>query len=260
MSDVTNPTTTAPTAPLVADPFDATLIDYVGSRTDNVEAAVSDLTTGQVFVIGGSTPQDDASIVKLNILEALEHEVGLAGLSMSQRDLATTMIEESANDSATTLWDAAGAEAGIAQFDTKLGLTHTTVSPCVTCPGFPWPGWGLTTSTPSDQLLLLRELVVPNSVLSTADQDYVLGLMEHIEPGENWGIGDGVPSSVSVALKDGWVPLKEPDSDWQINSDGVVRGNGRDYLISVMTTGNPTEQYGIDTIDEISSAVYEEMG
>ena len=56
----------------------------------------------------GINAQDDASIVKVNILEALEHEVGLAGLSMSQRALATTMIEESANDSATTLWDAAG--------------------------------------------------------------------------------------------------------------------------------------------------------
>jgi beta-lactamase class A len=244
----------------VADPFNAMLSDYLAGRAGKAEAAVWNLTSGQVFDLGGSSPEDDASIVKVNILEALLHEVGPVGLSTSQQALATAMIQQSDNDSATDLWYDSGGTAGIAQFDSGLGLIHTTVSQCVSCPGFPWPGWGLTSSTPSDQLLLLHALVTPNLLLSTTAQAYVLGLMEQVEPSEDWGVSVGVPSSATVALKNGWLPLEGSDSDWQINSEGYVNGDGRDYLISVMTSGSPTEQYGIDTIDEISTMVFAQMG
>ena len=39
-----------------------------------------------------------------------------------------------------------------------------------------------------------------------------------------------------------------------------VSGDGRDYLISVLTTGNPDEQYGIDTISQLSSFVWTALG
>ena len=47
--------------------------------------------------------------------------------------------------------------------------------------------------------------------------------------------------------------LQGTDSDWQINSIGWVSGGGRTYLMAVLTTGNPTEQYGIDTIDQLAA-------
>jgi hypothetical protein len=39
-----------------------------------------------------------------------------------------------------------------------------------------------------------------------------------------------------------------------------VSGSGRNYLMAVLTTGNPTEQYGIDTIDQLSAMVWNGMG
>jgi hypothetical protein len=48
-------------------------------------------------------------------------------------------------------------------------------------------------------------------------------------------------------------------SDWQINSIGWVSGGGRNYLMAVLTTGNPTEQYGIDTIDQLAVMVWQDM-
>ena len=43
---------------------------------------------------------------------------------------------------------------------------------------------------------------------------------------------------------------------WQINTTGWVRGDGRDYLIAVLTDGNPSEQYGIDTVDGVPAIVW----
>ena len=68
-----------------------------------------------------------------------------------------------------------------------------------------------------------------------------------------------VPPQVTVALKNGWLPLNDAGTDWQVNSVGWVSGLGRDYLIAVLSTGNPTEQYGIDTIDQLSGAVWREL-
>ena len=66
-------------------------------------------------------------------------------------------------------------------------------------------------------------------------------------------------AQVTVALKNGWLPLQGTDIDWQINSVGWVSGGGRNYLMAVLTTGNPTEQYGIDTIDQLAAMVWQDM-
>ena len=68
------------------------------------------------------------------------------------------------------------------------------------------------------------------------------------------------PGQVTVALKNGWLPLHGSDSDWQINSVGWIHGGGRDYLMAVLSSGNPSEQYGIDTIDQLAAMVWQGMG
>ncbi|MGH3164897.1 MAG: serine hydrolase, partial [Trebonia sp.] len=75
-----------------------------------------------------------------------------------------------------------------------------------------------------------------------------------------WGVSSGVPSGATVALKNGWLPLNAASTDWQVNSVGWVSGDGRDYLIAVLTTGNPTEQYGISTIDALSARAWSALG
>jgi beta-lactamase class A len=126
----------------------------------------------------------------------------------------------------------------------------------VECAGFAWPGWGLTTTTPADQIVLLRQLISSRSLLSAQQRGYVLGLMENVTPEQRWGVTGGVPSGVTVALKNGWLPLDAADDDWQINSIGWINGDGRDYVMAVLSTGNATEQDGIDLIDKLSSTVW----
>ena len=65
---------------------------------------------------------------------------------------------------------------------------------------------------------------------------------------------------MTVALKNGWLPLDAANTDWQINSIGWVSGGGRDYLLAMLSTGNPDEQYGIDTLNSVGSMVWSAMG
>jgi beta-lactamase class A len=238
-----------------ADPFGTAATSYVAARAGTITAAVYDVRTGQTWRLGTGAPQDEASVVKLDVLETLLAERG-GGLSASDQSLAEQMIEDSDNDAATSLWYEVGGPAKIRSFNAEAGLAHTSPSACVVCSGFPWPGWGLTTTVPADQIALLRELVTSGSLLTAAARDYALSLMENVTPSQRWGVSGGVPAQVTVALKNGWLPLDNSDTDWQINSVGWISGQGRDYLMAVLSTGNPSEQYGIDTVSQLGAFVW----
>jgi hypothetical protein len=75
-----------------------------------------------------------------------------------------------------------------------------------------------------------------------------------------------VPAGVTVDLKDGWDPLAGDDGsdaangrNWQVNSIGWIDGDGRNYVLAVLTVGNVTEDYGIDTIQGIAPLVWKAL-
>ena len=244
------------------DPLRGQATSFLATRDGTVLAAVYDLDTRQTWTMGQGPPQAEASVVKLDILETLLAQRGQDGraLSSQEESLAKIMIEESDDSAATDLWNAAGGARGIRSFNTAAGLTHTSPSACLVCTGFRWPGWGLTTTTPYDQISLLRQIVQQGRLLSDADRSYALRLMESVTQDQRWGVSGGVSPKATVALKDGWLALDGAETNWQINSIGWISGVGRNYLIAVLSTGNPTEQYGIDTIDRLSTIVWENMG
>ena len=253
-----HPRSASPAPSRRQNPLGTAAASYLASRSGTIVAAVYDVSTGQTWNLGPQHPQAEASIVKLDILETLyaQQRNGTAAPGDPDKSLAQRMMEDSDNSAATSLWNAVGGPGRIQSFNTAAGLTHTLPSSCVDCPGFAWPGWGLTTTTPADQIALLREVVEPSTLLTGAQRKNVLELMENVTPAQRWGITGGVPLQATVALKNGWLPLDSARTDWQINSIGWVRGSGRDYLMAVLTTGNPTEQYGIDTINQLSSMVW----
>jgi beta-lactamase class A len=242
-----------------ASPLGPAVQKYLADRYGTVRVAVYDLATGQEWSLGDGAAQAEASIVKVNILETLLSQRP-DGLTASDQALAQEMIEDSDNDAATSLWDEVGGATGISAYNAQARLTQTTPSACVQCTGFPWPGWGLTTTTPADQIALLRRLVEAGGPLTSAEREYVLSLMENVTAGQAWGVSGGVPAGVTVALKNGWLPLDDANTDWQINSIGWVSGDGRDYLLAMLSTGNPDEQYGIDTLNSVGSMVWSAMG
>lgn len=219
---------------------------YAAERDGSITVAVDDLRTGTVWRYRAGDAQRTASIVKLEILEdVLAQQTG--PLDEQRAATARRMIEYSNNTAAQRLWKAIGGAGGLARFGRRVGLTATRPA-AARGPGY---AWGLTLTTPTDQLRLLQLLRQKNPVLGAGDRRFALRLMRHVTPKQRWGITAGTPSTAQVAVKDGWLALRD-DTDWQINSIGWVVDRHHSYLIAVMTTGSPTKAYGIATVSRVS--------
>jgi hypothetical protein len=242
----------APSPAPLRDPFNSpAMLAFLHQRAGNISAGLYDVATGTTFLYHAGDREQTGSIVKVDILATLLSEHQLLGepLSEDDEDLASDMIEQSDNDDATALWNEVGGTAGIAAFDKAVGMSQTTPNP----DGY----WGETLTTARDQLLLLRRVMLTNDLLHYRARDFAQYLMENVTPFEDWGVSAGPPPGVTVALKNGWVPIV--GDDWQVNSIGSIHGDGRHYLLAVLTNGDDGENYGIDTIEGISRIVWASM-
>jgi ribosomal protein L24E len=229
--------------------FTPALDAALGRRTGVISAAVLDLRNGNFYMYRPGEEFITASVVKVQILGALMVRAQDTGqpLSAADQSLASDMIELSDNDDASALWNELGGAPTVAAFDRSVGMLATT----------PNLSWGLTTTTASDQVKLLEQLVEPSGVLSDASRAYILQLMEHVAPFEQWGVSASTAAGTTIALKNGWLPW---DGSWAVNSIGWVDGSERDYLIAVLTSGSPNEAYGIASISLVASAAWAALG
>jgi beta-lactamase class A len=218
-------------------------------RADDHAVAVDDTVTGVSCYTDSGRHFDSASIVKAIILAALLrwHQETGTPLSSWEQGEATLMITQSDNDAATDLWD----EVGMSRLQHFLDLAQMNQTRLGE-DGF----WGLTQVTAHDEMLLLKLLTRPNSVLTAASRDYQLGLMAQVISSQRWGTPAGAPGDVTVHVKNGWLP---DGSGWHVNSIGAFTGTGRNYLIAVLTDENASEQEGIDTIEAVAQAVHRDL-
>jgi hypothetical protein len=184
--------------------------------------------------------------VKVDILSALllQSQDNGTPLSAPEQSLATTMIENSDNDSASSLYNDAGGAPGIDAANRAFGLTETTVG----TDGY----WGLTETTTYDQLQLLKNVFTTGSALTAASREYIQGLMSQVESDQQWGVSAAASSGTPYMLKNGWLP----DSDtglWSINSIGQIQHDGRTYLVATLSDNQPDESTGIAHIEKVAS-------
>ncbi|HTU87692.1 MAG TPA: serine hydrolase [Solirubrobacteraceae bacterium] len=224
----------------------------VDERQGQVTIAVDDLLTGKEWLFNPGARDQTGSIIKVDILETLLRQAmeQRTPLGESVAETAEGMIENSNNDDATALWDQDGGAGGVGSYNRAVGLDQTTLN----TDGY----WGTSLTSAADQIKLLRQLTLPGGLLDAASREYELGLMENIEADQDWGVSAGIPSGVRVALKNGWLPLTT-NTNWEINSIGWIKGDGRDYLIAVLTAHDPSEAYGISTVQSISPLVYADL-
>ena len=209
----------------------------------HVAIAIDDLSNGQFAAYNGND-QDfyTASIVKVDILATLLYQSQQRSSKMTpdEQSLATTMIENSNNDSASALYDDDGESAGIDAANKSFGLTETTVG----TDGY----WGLTATTTDDQIQLLRQVFTSQTDLTPASQDYIRDLMGQVESDQQWGVPSAADSGTAFYVKNGWLPNP---TLWEINSIGQVTHDGQRMLIAALSSDNETEDGGISLIEGI---------
>jgi beta-lactamase class A len=219
-------------------------------RVSTVAVAVDDPGLGLGCWLNRFSSFDSASVIKVTILAALlrKAEDQHRHLTATEAALARAMITKSDNDAASDLWDELG-YSYLQHFLDVAGMRHTWLG----ADGY----WGLTQITANDQVVLLRLLLNSNAVLDPASRSYALELMAEVIPGQRWGVPDGAPASLTVHVKNGWLPLAT--HGWRIHSIGSFTGHGTSYSIVVLTQDNPTMAYGITTIEKIATAINHDL-
>lgn len=218
----------------------------------NVDVALYDSATGAVaHYTVGSGPFITASAMKLSLLETLlwhNQQQGISSMTSDQLAVATPMIEESDNDSASTMYQTDGWSSGLNAFFQKVGATNTTAG----------QHWGLTPTTAPDQLKIINQVAYPGGLLTAASAKQANDLMDKVEASQDWGVSAGVPTGVGVELKNGWLSNEDIDGSagWNVNSVGHVHGNGVDYTIAVLTNKDDDMQDGINTIQALSTVAW----
>ncbi|MFI1730086.1 serine hydrolase [Streptomyces acidicola] len=222
----------------------------LANRKGTIAVGLHDRATNTTCTLRGSTAFDSASVVKVTVLATLLWDAKKHNRYLTQReaDLSKAMITKSDNAATSTLWRQLGTTK-IKGFLTAAGMTQTK------------PGangyWGLTQITVQDEQKLLGLVTAKNSVLSDNSRAYILKLMGQVVSSQRWGTPAGAPSTVSVHVKNGW--LSRATHGWRVHSIGTFKGAGHDYMISVLTHGNSTMNYGVTTIQGVAKAIHKDL-
>lgn len=191
------------------------------------------------YVYNQDAPMVMASTFKVPILLTLlsQAEGQGRGLTGDEQAAAQSMIENSDNDAATTLYAEIGYNTGIDQFMASAGLALTVNT----------AGFGDSTITPLAMTQLLDDLRA-GRFLSPADRQYALSLLGNVAPGQQMGVGAAAPAGAGVAMKDGWIG---ENSGWVTDSVGIVTANGHSYVIAVYVAGHANIGDGWNVVNTI---------
>ncbi|TXS41615.1 hypothetical protein EAO75_36775 [Streptomyces sp. uw30] len=244
------PVTCTSAKPGLADKLERGITSALTDRRGTIAVGLHDRATNTTCALRPSTAYDSASVVKLTLLAAMLWDAKKRDRYLSGRETALSrdMIIKSDNVATRTLWK----QFGVTKFKgflTAAGMTRTR------------PGtngyWGLTRITVTDEQRLLKLITAKNAVLSDNSRAYIRKLMGQVVPSQRWGTPYGVPSGVSVAVKNGW--LRRATHGWRVHSVGAFKGRGHDYTVTVLTHGSHTLNYGIATIQGVAEAIHKDL-
>ncbi|MFF7237982.1 serine hydrolase [Streptomyces collinus] len=250
------PAAAAPAGSTASGSAAASFPASVGAKGEaRVTAAVFDLDTpGRgPAVYGTDAPYDTASIIKVDILASvlLKAQDSRHALTAKDRAQAEAMIEHSDNAAANALWRRIGQAPGLKAANERLGLTATQ--------GGPGPKWGLTRTTASDQIRLLRAVFdtapAPKKgsapALSDASRAYIRTLMSRVATEQSWGVS--AAADPGAALKNGWLQ-RDTTGLWDVNSVGRITTGGHHYLVAVLSDGSTSMKDGVALVERAARA------
>ena len=181
---------------------------------------------------------DSASLIKAMILVAYLRELAAEEREPSELELQRMddMIRVSDNFSADQLFEELGTEP-LEELAAEAGMSSFRADPF----------WGNCSVTAADQVRFFEAL---DRLLPAAHRDFARQLLEGVASFHSWGIPAAARPAWRVFFKGGWRP---DDEDGQIVHQAALleRGTGK-LALAVLTSENPSETYGHDTIRGIA--------
>ena len=211
------------------------------SRSEAIGIAVYDPATKTTYTAGNTaTEYNTASVVKLTLLIGvlLDAQQDARPLTASEQTNLKNMI--STSDNTRRHRRCTDSSVGLRACQSYwLALVRQTPPPA--------SSWGLTTTTPSDQVLIMRQITEPNDLLADATRQQAKDYLAGVIPSQHWGISAASATNPNaVLLKNGWLPY---NGGWIVNSVGYVNNPTHDYVMAVLTTGSTSHAAGIEAIE-----------
>ncbi|MET9613062.1 serine hydrolase [Kitasatospora indigofera] len=241
---------TSATDQALADRLAVDIAASLAGRQGTVALTLWDAGTGTSCGYRPAAHFDSASVVKATIMAAVLRRADEEGRPVTawEEGNLRPMITQSDNTAATALWRDLG-RPRLEAFLRLAGLTDTVLGS--------EDHWGLTQVTAADELKVLALYADDPSVLSPESRAYGLDLMSQVVPEQRWGAPYGAPAAVTVHVKNGW--LQRATHGWRVHSLGIFTGPGRNYRMAFLTHDNPTEAYGISTIQRVAQVVHRDL-
>ena len=239
------PAAAAPCAEVFPAAFAAQLRrDFPSQR---VTASVVDTRTGCTYALADGMRITTASVVKAGVLGAvlLRAQDQRRGLTAWERARTGPMIHLSHNNPAVSdLLASVGGVAGMDRADRRWGLTATTNS----------AAYGATWTTARDRTRLALQLLHGGGPLAAPGRAEAWRAMSTVHPTQTWGITAGVPRGWTVALKNGFYPMR--GHGWRVGSTGFIRsGAAGGYAVTVLTDRGTSQVQGIRLVEAVARRV-----
>lgn len=224
------------------------LEEYLGGRRGTLGLQLVDLDRNQLFRFRAE-PGLCYSTIKVLILTTvlrLGQEDGKQ-LTDRQRELAERMITRSDNAATETLL----AQVGRSEVERVAGLVGMTQTEIDTG----W--WGHWRTVPGDLDLMVSAVLSSDTVLDGARRATARFMMADVVDEQRWGVFAPEGDEVYVAGKNGWGPM--PDG-YHLNTTGWVVGEGREYVLGVLSTSPRGFRYGRETISTVARLCHDALG
>jgi beta-lactamase family protein len=180
-----------------------------------------------------------ASVVKAMLLVAYLRKLGAEhrGLDAGARALLEPMIHVSDNEAATAVWERVG--------DPRLrGLAHRAGMIDFSISGI----WANAQISAADQARYFFEM---ESLTPPRFRQFARKLLSHITGYESWGIpAVARPRGWAAFFKGGW---RETGRGQLVHQIARLQRQGTRIAIAVLTDGDPSMGYGIETIEGVAA-------
>jgi hypothetical protein len=214
---------------------------YLSTRIGRTAFAVVD-SEGRMSGVNIHRTFPTASVVKAMLLVAYLrrlHSMGQHTVDSYSNSFLYPMIHISDNTAATQTWSIVG-DSGLYSVAGLAGMTDFSVNGL----------WGTALISPADQahFFFIMDSLIPHEFVG-----YARYLLSTIVGWQSWGIAAVARGlGYTAFFKDGSEPTGLGELVHQVDR---LEGHGRKLAIAVMTDGNPSMQYGIDTLQGTAAAL-----